>query len=176
MPLYSHPSGVPVLGRDVFVAATASVIGDVVLGESSSVWFGAVIRGDVFPVRIGARTNIQDNAVVHVTGGKAATTMGDDVTVGHLALIHGATVGSRCLIGMGAIVLDGAVLEDECLVGAGALVPPGARIAARTLVLGRPARMVRTLKPADLEEIRSASDRYVTYAREFIRDVKLLES
>ena len=123
------------------------------IDDDSSVWFGAVIRGDVFPIRIGARTNIQDNAVVHVTGGRSATTIGDDVTVGHLALIHGATVGNRCLVGMGSIVLDGAVVEDESFIAAGALVPPGARVPSRSLMVGRPARVARTLGDAHLAEI-----------------------
>src|SRR5687767_2705734 len=115
MAIYELMGTAPRLGRGVFVAPTASVVGDVEIGDESSLWFGAVARGDGFPIRIGARTNIQDNAVVHVTGGKASTTIGDDVTVGHLALVHGCTVGDRALVGMGAIVLDGAVVEDECL-------------------------------------------------------------
>ena len=109
-------SGVrPALGRDVFVAESASVIGDVHLGDEASVWFGAVLRGDYFPIRVGARTNIQDNCVVHITADRAATTVGDDVTVGHGVTLHGCTVGDRCLVGMGSIVLDGAVLGEESL-------------------------------------------------------------
>jgi carbonic anhydrase/acetyltransferase-like protein (isoleucine patch superfamily) len=171
MPIYAHKGVVPRLGKDVYVAPNATIIGDVVIGEQSSVWFGVVIRGDVFPIRIGARTNLQDNAVVHVTNGKAATTIGDDVTVGHLALIHGCTIGSRCLIGMGSIVLDNAIVEDDCFVAAGALVPPGVRIPARSLVVGRPAKRVRTLEDADLAEIKSAGALYVQYARDFSTDV-----
>ncbi|MBX3205539.1 MAG: gamma carbonic anhydrase family protein [Labilithrix sp.] len=172
MPLYAHKGVTPRLGERVYLAPNATVIGDVVLGDDSSVWFGAVIRGDVFPIRIGARTNIQDNAVVHVTGGRAATTIGDDVTVGHLALVHGATVGSRCLVGMGSIVLDGAVVEDDCFIAAGALVPPGMRVASRSMMVGRPARVARTLSDADLAEIAGAGGLYVQYAREFATDVK----
>src|SRR5215813_1894964 len=133
MPLYSYKGTVPTIGKDVYVAPNATIIGDVVIGEESSVWFGVVIRGDVFPIRIGARTNIQDNVVIHVTGGEASTTIGDDVTVGHLALIHGCTIGHRCLVGMGSIVLDRAIIEDDCFIAAGALVPPGMRIASRSL-------------------------------------------
>ena len=166
-PIYALKGLTPTLGRGVFVAPTASVIGDVVIGDESSVWFGAVVRGDVFPIRIGARTNVQDNAVVHVTGGKAATTIGDDVTIGHLALIHGCTIGSHCLIGMGSILLDGAVIEDECLVAAGTLVPPRMRVPARSLVMGSPAKVVRRLGPADLEHIREAGALYVGYSREY---------
>ena len=169
-PIYSLKGVTPQLGRGVFVAPTASVIGDVVIGDDSSVWFGAVIRGDAFPIRIGARTNIQDNAVVHITGGKAATTIGDDVTVGHLALVHGCTVGDRCLVGMGSIVLDRAVIEDECLIAAGALVPPEMRVPARSLVMGRPGKVVRMLTDADLLQIREAAEIYVTHAREFLAE------
>ena len=166
MTLYRLHAARPVLGTDAWVAPNASVIGDVVLGDASSVWFGAVLRGDVFPIRIGARTNIQDNAVVHVTGDKAATHVGDDVTVGHLAILHGCTIGNRCLVGMGSIVLDGAVVEDECFIGAGALVPPGLVVKSRSLMLGRPAKRVRTLEDADLAEIREAAALYVQYARD----------
>src|SRR5215472_4835527 len=102
MTLYAHQSRVPELGRDVYVAPTGVVIGDVVLGDQASVWFGSVLRGDCYPIRVGARTNIQDGTVVHVTGGRSRTTIGDDVTVGHMALLHGCTVGNRVLVGMGS--------------------------------------------------------------------------
>lgn len=167
MPLYEYKGTRPALGRGVFVAPSATVLGDVAVGEDSSVWFGAVLRGDVFPIRIGARTNIQDNAVVHVTGGKASTTIGDEVTVGHLALVHGCTIGSRCLVGMGSIVLDGAIVEDECFVAAGTLIAPGARIPARSLVMGRPGKVVRALGEADLASVRESSRLYVQHARDF---------
>lgn len=170
-PIYGLKGVVPTLGRGVFIAPNASVIGDVILGEESSVWFGTVLRGDVFPIRVGARTNVQDNAVVHVTGGKASTTIGDDVTIGHLALIHGCTIGNRCLIGMGSIVLDRAVIEDDCLVAAGTLVPPRMRVPAGSLVMGRPARVVRTLDTEDREHIREAGALYVGYARGYVSDL-----
>ena len=168
MTVYALKGVVPKLGRAVFVAPNASVIGDVVLGDESSVWFGTVLRGDAFPIRIGARTNVQDNTVVHVTGGLAATAVGDDVTIGHLALIHGCTVGNRCLIGMGSTLLDGAVVEDDCMVAAGSLVPPRMRIPTGSLAMGRPAKVVRTLTPADLEHIRAAGAVYAEYARDFV--------
>lgn len=172
MPIYAYKGQAPRLGKDVWVAPSATIIGDVEIGEGSSVWFGAVLRGDVFPIRIGARTNVQDNAVIHVTGGKARATIGDDVTIGHLAMVHGCTIGSRCLVGMGSVLLDGAVVEQECFVAAGALVPPGARVATRTLVMGRPARVVRALGERDLEEIRSAGALYVEYARDFAAELE----
>ena len=168
MPIFDLKGVSPKLGRAVFVAPTATVIGDVVIGDESSLWFGTVVRGDVFPIRIGMRTNVQDNAVVHVTGGKAATTIGDDVTVGHLAIVHGCTIGKRCLIGMGSIILDGAVIEDECFVAAGSLVPPGMRVPTRSLVMGRPAKVVRPVETGDLEHIREAAALYAGYARDYL--------
>lgn len=171
MPLYSYKGIAPKLGRDVFIAPNATIIGDVEIGDESSVWFGAVIRGDVMPIRIGARSNIQDNAVVHVTRGRSSTTIGDDVTVGHLALLHGCTVGNRCLVGMGSIVLDDVVIEDECLIGAGSLLTPGSIVPTRSLFMGRPARKARTLDDADVRTILGFGADYVSYSRDF-RDVK----
>jgi len=168
MSLYEYLGLSPRLGRGVFVAPTASVIGDVVLGDESSVWFNTVIRGDLMPIRIGARTNIQDGCVIHVTGGKAKTSIGDDVTVGHMVLVHGCTVGSRVLVGMGSVLLDGSVVEDDAVVGAGSLVTPGTRIPSGSLALGRPARVVRPLTDADRAWIRDAGSIYVDSARTFL--------
>ena len=168
--LYEHCGKAPVLGRDVFIAPNATVIGDVELGDESSIWFGCIVRGDVFPIRFGARTNLQDGSVVHVTGGKARTTVGDDVTIGHMALLHGCTIGSRTLIGMGSIILDGAVIGDECIIAAGSLIAPGAKIPARSLVMGRPGKVVRTLADEDLGWVREAGSLYVGYARTFRSD------
>ena len=167
MAIYELGGVRPTIAPDVFVAPSASVIGDVVIGESSSIWFGVVLRGDVFPIRIGARTNIQDNSVVHVTGGKTMTTIGDDVTVGHSAIVHGCNVGNRCLVGMGSIVLDGAIIEDECFIAAGALVPPGMRVPTRSMVMGRPGKVIRALRPDELEAIDLAARDYVRNARAF---------
>jgi carbonic anhydrase/acetyltransferase-like protein (isoleucine patch superfamily) len=174
MTVYALNGVAPKLGQAVFVAPNASVIGDVVLGDASSVWFGTVLRGDVFPIRIGARTNVQDNTVVHVTAGLAATAIGDDVTIGHMALIHGCTVGNRCLVGMGSTLLDGAIVEDDCMVAAGSLVPPRMRIPTGSLAMGRPAKIVRKLTPADLEHIRGAGAAYVAYARDFVAGLATL--
>lgn len=171
MTVYALDGVRPTLEADVWVAPNATVIGDVILGRAASVWFGAVIRGDVFPIRIGARTNVQDNAVVHVTGGRSSTTIGDEVTIGHSAIVHGATVGNRCLVGMGAIVLDDAVVEDECIVAAGTLVSPGTRIPRRSLVMGRPGKVIRPLTDADLASILDASAHYERYARRFARSL-----
>lgn len=169
MPVHSLRDLTPTLGRDVFVASNAMVIGDVVVGDDSSVWFGVVVRGDGFPIRIGARTNIQDNSVVHITGGRSATTIGDEVTVGHSVIVHGCTIGDRCLVGMGSIVLDDAVLEDECFVAAGSLVPPRMRVPSRSFVMGRPAKVIRTVKDDELDQIREAASHYVENARDFAK-------
>lgn len=170
--IYTLGDHTPSLGADVFVAPNASVIGDVVIGASSSLWFGVVVRGDSFPIRIGARTNVQDNAVVHVTGGKAATSIGDDVTVGHLALVHGCTIGNRCLVGMGSIVLDGAVVEDDCIIAAGALVTPGTRVPAGSMVMGRPGKVIRKLTDADRDAVLDAARHYVENAKTFLNSLR----
>jgi carbonic anhydrase/acetyltransferase-like protein (isoleucine patch superfamily) len=167
MAIYELSGVRPVLGRDVFVAESASVIGDVHLGDEASVWFGAVLRGDYFPIRVGARTNVQDNCVVHITADRAATTIGDDVTVGHAAILHGCTIGHRCLVGMGSIVLDGAVIGDESFIAAGSLVTPGSVVPPRSFVMGRPAQVRRPVTPEELEWIRSASSVYAGYASDF---------
>jgi carbonic anhydrase/acetyltransferase-like protein (isoleucine patch superfamily) len=168
MAIYELKGVRPTVGRAVFVADSAAVIGDVHLGDECGVWFGAVLRGDYFPIRVGARTNIQDNAVLHITAGQAATTIGDDVTIGHAAIVHGCTIGNRCLVGMGSTVLDGAVVGDDSFVAAGSLVTPGTVIPPRSFVLGRPARIVRPVSDADVEWIRQASALYVGYARDFV--------
>lgn len=157
----------PQCGRDVLVDAAATVIGDVVLGDDCSVWPGAVIRGDVQRIRIGARVSVQDNAVLHVTHdgpyspGGFALTIGDDVTIGHQAVLHGCTVQDRVLIGTGAIVMDGAVIESDVLLGAGALVPPGHRLAGGGLYVGQPARKIRDLSDAEHAFLRYSADNYV---------------
>lgn len=135
----------PVIHPSVFVADSAEVIGDVEIGEDSSIWFGSVVRGDVNYIRIGARTNIQDNCVIHVSGGTHPTVLGNEITVGHRVLLHGCTVDDRCLIGMGAILMDGVHVGEECLVGAGSLLTPGTIVPPRSLVIGSPARVKREL-------------------------------
>ena len=133
----------PRLGRDVFVAPNATLIGDVELGDEASVWFGTVLRGDIGSIRIGARTNVQDLACLHLTDGVSVTIIGEDVTIGHGAILHGCTVGDRCLIGMGSIILDNAVIGAGSLVAAGTLVPPRMVVPPRSLVRGRPAKVLR---------------------------------
>ncbi len=167
MPLYELGKLRPTLGKDVFIADGARVIGDVHLGDQVGIWFNAVLRGDYMPIRIGARSNIQDNAVVHITAGMNGATIGDDVTVGHSAIIHGCTVGNLCLIGMGSVVLDGAVVGDESFVAAGSLVTPGTLIPPRSFVMGRPAKVVRPVSDRDILWIRGSAASYAQYAAEF---------
>lgn len=153
----------PKITEGVFVAENATVIGKVTLEPSSSVWFGAVIRGDVENIHIGQRSNIQDNAVVHTSSG-FPTTVGNDVTVGHGAIVHGCTIGNRVLIGMGAIILDGAVIEDDCMIGAGTLVPPGKTIPSGHLAVGSPAKVIRALTEDEKQSLLDSALRYAKYA------------
>jgi len=154
----------PRVDPTAFVAEDGVIVGDVTLGPESSLWYGCVLRGDVNSIRIGARTNVQDLTVVHVTGGTHPTVIGDEVTIGHRVVLHGCTVHDRCLIGIGSIVLDGAEIGPEAMVGAGALVPPGMKVPPRTLVLGTPARVKRRLTEAEVEHLRASADHYVAYA------------
>jgi carbonic anhydrase/acetyltransferase-like protein (isoleucine patch superfamily) len=154
----------PRLADGVWLADDAVVVGDVELGAFASLWYGVVVRGDVNLVRIGARTNVQDLTVVHVTSDTFPTRVGEDVTVGHRVVLHGCTVGDRVLVGIGAIVLDGAVIGEEAMIGAGALVPPGMVVPPRTLVLGTPARPKRALTDAEVAGLSASAARYVEYA------------
>lgn len=157
----------PEIDPSAYVPDTAIVIGDVVIGAESSLWFHTVVRGDVYHVRIGARSNVQDNATIHVVSGRWATILGDGVTVGHNAILHGCTVEDGALVGMGAIVLDGAVVGTESLIGAGALVTPGTVVPPRSLVLGRPAIRVREVSDAELARLRTSAANYVALARRY---------
>jgi carbonic anhydrase/acetyltransferase-like protein (isoleucine patch superfamily) len=161
---------VPRVHASVFVAGSALVIGDVEIGAQSSVWFGTVVRGDVNSIRIGARTNVQDQSVIHVTGQTHPTVLGDDVTVGHRVTLHGCTIGDRCLIGIGSIVLDGARVEPDSMVGAGALVAPGTVIPSGMLALGAPARVKRPLTPEELARLRDSAERYARLAEAYLRE------
>jgi carbonic anhydrase/acetyltransferase-like protein (isoleucine patch superfamily) len=167
MAVYGLGPSKPLLAASVFVAESAAVIGDVHVGDDSSIWFGAVLRGDYFPIRIGARTNVQDNAVLHITSGRAATTVGDDVTVGHGAILHGCTVGSSCLVGMATVILDGAVVGEQSLIAAGSLVAPGTVIPPRSFALGRPAKVLRAVRDDELALIQTSARNYVGYAQAF---------
>ena len=158
----------PDTAEAAFVAGSAVVVGEVSLGKDSSVWYGAVIRGDLKGIRIGQRSNIQDGAILHVTR-EQGVELGEDVTVGHGAIIHGCVIESECLIGMGAIILDGAHIGEGSVVGAGSLVPEGKIIPPDSLLMGTPARIAREVKPEERERIRELAESYVELAREHSR-------
>lgn len=161
----------PRVPPSAFVAPGAVVLGDVVLGEESSVWYGAVVRGDAGPIRVGARTNVQDLCMLHATTGRAGLTIGDEVTVGHRAILHGAVIRDRCLIGMGSILLDDCDIGEESLVAAGAVVLEGMRVPPRSLVAGVPARVRGAIPEAALLRLRESADVYVELAREHAKRV-----
>lgn len=167
--LKAYAGRAPRIDATAWIADDATVVGDVTLGPGASLWFGVVVRGDVHHVRIGARTNVQDLSVVHVTGGSHPTVIGEEVTVGHRVVLHGCTVHDRCLIGIGAVVLDGAEIGPEAMVGAGSLVPPGMRVPPRTLVMGTPARVKRPLTDEEVAHLRESADHYVGYADRYRR-------
>jgi carbonic anhydrase/acetyltransferase-like protein (isoleucine patch superfamily) len=158
----------PDVGNEVFIADTARVIGDVVLGEGTSVWYGAVVRGDVFHIRIGCRVNIQDQTMVHVTTGRYATVIEDDVTIGHRAILHGCTIKRGALIGMGATVMDGAVVGQGAMIGAGALVTPKTQVTPNTLWVGSPARMKRPLSDEEQAHLAQSAEHYYNLAQTYL--------
>ena len=158
-----HPRVAPT----AFIDHSAQVIGDVVIGDDSSVWMNAVLRGDVNSIRVGRRTNIQDGCVVHVMSETHPTTLGDEVTIGHAAVLHGCSVRDRCLISMGAIVLNGAEVGSESIVAAGTLITEGYVVPPRSLVMGHPGRVRRMLTDNEVASIRRYADRYVAYKNEY---------
>lgn len=165
----------PKIAASAYIAPGVTVIGEVSIGEEASIWFQSVLRADINSISIGARTNIQDGCMLHVTK-KHALIVGERVTVGHGAILHACEIGNDCLIAMGAIVLDGAKVEDGAMVGAGALVPPGVVVKAGTLVLGSPAKFVRELHEDDLERIRQGCENYIDYANRFRAEIKSQEN
>ena len=150
----------PKIDESVFIAESADIIGDVVINKNSSVWYNVVIRGDEQSIRVGENTNIQDGCVIH-TGWDIPTEIGNNVTIGHKALIHGCKIGDNTLIGMGSIVLDNAEVGDYVLLGAGSLVPPGKKIPSGVLAMGSPAKVIRELTDAEKESIRKSAIDYI---------------
>jgi carbonic anhydrase/acetyltransferase-like protein (isoleucine patch superfamily) len=159
----SYRGHTPRIAPSAYIDPQAVIIGDVVIGEDSSVWPCAVVRGDVHYIRIGARTNIQDGSVLHVMRDTNALVLGDDVTVGHSVTLHGCTIESRCLIGMGSILLNGAVIGTGSIIAAGTLVPERTIVGAGSLMMGQPAKLRRSLTAQDLASIDAYSRRYVEY-------------
>ncbi len=160
----------PCIADSAFIEQTAVVIGDVVIGQDSSVWFHTVVRGDVHYIRIGERTNIQDLSILHVTHDTHPLVIGSDVTVGHHVVLHGCTIKDRVLVGMGAIVMDGAEIGEDCVVGAGALVTEGTIAPPKSLLLGFPAKVRRAVTDRELAWIRESAENYVRYARQYMED------
>ncbi len=154
-------------GSEVFIANTATVIGDVELGDEVSIWFGAVLRGDSDEIRVGNRSNIQDNAVVHCDPGDPAI-IGNECIIGHCAIVHGARLGNRVLVGMNATVLNNADIGNNVIIGANALVTAGTKIPDNSLVLGSPAKVVKTLTPEQIEGIKINADVYVEKGKEYL--------
>ena len=155
----------PQIHPTAFIEMSAQIIGDVEIGEESSVWFNAVVRGDVFDIRIGRRTNIQDGTVIHVSNGTHATILEDEVTVGHNATLHGCHIERGCLVGIGAIVMDGVRVGSQSLVAAGSLLSPGTQIPPRSLVIGAPARVKRPLTDEEVEGLNVFWMNYVEYIK-----------
>lgn len=174
MPLYAFKGHRPTCHPTAWVAPSADVVGDVTLGEDVSVWFRAVIRADNTPIPIGARSNVQEGAMLHSDPG-APLTIGEDVTIGHHAILHGCTIGHRVLIGMGATVLNGAVIADDCLVGAGALVTEGKTFPPGSLIVGSPAKAVRQLDERAIAMLKVSAAHYVENGRAAAVDLREVE-
>ncbi len=173
--IYRYQERIPRIGKQVFVANSADVIGSVILGDHASVWFNAVIRGDTDTITIGAGSNVQDNAVIHTDPG-IQVVIGENVTIGHSAVVHGCTIGEYSLIGINAVVLNGARIGRYCLIGANALVPEGMQIPDNSLVLGTPAKVVRQLSDDALAGLRHSAQVYQEKAGSFLTDLRLLET
>lgn len=166
MPLYEIDGQRPSVADGAWIAPSAELIGAVVLGEGASVWFGAVIRADNTPITLGARSNVQEGAVLHSDPG-VPLTVGEDVTIGHRAVLHGCTIGDRVLVGMGATILNGAVIGDGCLIGAGALVTEGKTFPPNALIIGAPARVARMLDAAAVARLTASAAGYVEKAQRY---------
>jgi carbonic anhydrase/acetyltransferase-like protein (isoleucine patch superfamily) len=163
----------PVIDPTAYVDESAQVIGDVVIGAESSIWMNVVVRGDVNHIRIGRRTNIQDLTMVHVMRETNPTTIGDEVTVGHSAVVHGCTIEDRVLVGMGAMLLNGVRVEHDAVIAAGTLLTEGTHVPARSLVMGRPGRVKRALTDDEVTEIRRYAESYVRYRLEYCTELRV---
>ena len=164
----------PTISPTAFVAPTAAIIGDVVIGDGTGIWFNCTVRGDVHEVRIGARTNLQDGSVVHVTAGQHGCYIGSDITIGHGAVIHACTLEDGSFVGMGATVMDGAVVESQAMVAAGALVTPGKRVKRGELWAGSPAKFLRRLSDEDLAFFPVSAASYSELAAEYLAELAKL--
>jgi len=175
MAIYIFDGRTPHIGPDAYVAETATVLGRVTLGAKASVWFGATVRGDNDDITIGAGSNVQDGAVLHVDPGYPMR-IGERVSIGHQAMLHGCTIGERTLIGIQAIVLNGAVIGPDCLVGAGALVTEGKQFPARSLIFGSPAKVMRELTDQDLLMLKGAADSYIERSARYSASLRRIDN
>ena len=157
----------PRIEGSTYISEGVAITGDVVIGAESNIWFGSVVRGDVSDIRIGKRTNIQDGSVVHVTRGLKGTHIGDEVTVGHMALLHACQIGNRAFIGMKACIMDGAIVEDEAMVAAGSLVTPNKRVLKHQLWAGSPARYMRDMTEDEIKFLKISANNYVELGKEY---------
>ncbi len=167
--VYEFLNSKPDFDDSVFIAPSADLIGDVTIGKESSVWFNVTVRGDVNWIEIGERTNVQDNTCIHVRNQTGPTKIGNEVTIGHNAMIHGCTIYDRVLIGVHSTVLDEAVIESDVMLAAGSLVPPGKRLKSGYLYMGSPAKKVRKLSEKELNYIKEHSQNYIKYARAYMQ-------
>lgn len=174
MAIYALDDHSPDLHASVWVAETASVIGNIIMAEESSVWFGAVLRGDNEPIRIGARSNVQDNSVLHSDLGQPLT-IGENVIVGHQVMLHGCTIGDSCLIGIGATILNGAQIGAGSIVGAHALITENKIIPPNSLVVGAPGRLIKTLGEAEAQMLTLNAQIYVSNAKRFKNDLRRID-
>lgn len=166
--LRSYRGTMPTVHATAYIDDSAQVIGDVVIGEASSIWMLCVVRGDVHRIRIGARSNVQDGTIIHVMRDTHPTQIGDDVTIGHGAIVHGCTIDDRCLIGMGAVLLNGATVGHDSIVAAGTLLVEGAQIPPRSLVMGSPGKVRRALTDEEVASILDYANRYVGYRLDYM--------
>lgn len=166
MAIFPYKSSKPTISKDVFIAPNASVVGDVTLGDGASVWFGAVVRGDFQPVKIGKRTNVQDNATIHVMCDKP-TIIGDDVIIGHNAILHCSRIGNNCLVGMGSILLGYTEIGENVIIGAGTMITQHKKIPANSLVYGNPAQIVRALRDDEIEALKASAENYHKVAQSY---------
>lgn len=167
--IYTFLEHHPVFNESNFIAPSADVIGNVTLGEESSIWFNCTVRGDVNWIRVGDRSNIQDNSCVHVTNRTNPTRIGNQVTIGHSATIHGCTIHQRVLVGIKSVILDGAVIESDCIIAAGSLVTPRKTMPSGWMCMGSPCKPVRKLTTEEIASIVTYSDNYVTYSRAYMQ-------
>ena len=157
----------PKIGKNVYISETAVVIGNVILENDVNIWFGSIVRGDMHYIKIGAKTNIQDNSVIHVTTGVSPTNIGSGVTIGHGAFIHGCTINDNCMIGMGATILDDAIIGEGTLIGAGSLVPPNMKVPPRSLVVGLPGKVIRDVSEEEYRMIINRPQEYIELASKY---------